>query len=806
MEGLLLDLRFALRSLAKNPGYSLVIIVTLALGIGANTAIFSVVDGVLLGRLPYEHGERIVRLRQEAQGAGNQGMGFSPPEIVDYRERAAALDAVEEYHSMPFTFLGRKEPERLQTGVVSAGFFEMFGVEPLLGRTFLPGEDEPGDDPVLVLSYDYWNREMGGDLGVLGSTFEMNDRIHTVVGVLPPLPPYPDDNAIFMPASSCPFRASVRENRQGRMLSAFARLEPQIDEGRAAQDLDRLTSAMASDHPETYPENSEYRATFEPLREELTQRARPTFLLLLAAVALVLLIVCANVANLTLARRLHRERELAVRTALGADRGRLVRQLLTESTLLALLGGVLGMVLARSLLSLLVDFASRFTPRAHEVQLDLKILLFTLVLSLLTGIAFGLAPALARRRNPARALREGGDRGATSGRGLQSALVVSQVAISFILLIAAGLTLRSFLTLTRVDPGFRAENVLTLTVDLNWSKYSNPQQYRDFYQPLLSDLQSLPGVTRAAIGRTVPLGVANPFQRSFQVEGMEVADPTLQPRADVRVVSPDYFDTLGIRHLGGRLFSEFDHEEAQAAIVVSQGMAQRNWGAEDPVGRRISFDQGQTWLTVVGVVGDVKQYGYDQAANDEIYIPFLQFPLRRMSLMVQTQVEPATMVRQVREAVYRQDPEQPVAHVRTLNELRTDSLASRRLTTMLLGLFGGLALLVTASGLGGLLAFSVSQRTREIGLRMALGARRGKVLRMILVQGLSLVALGLALGAFGAFALGRYVESLLYGVAPNDLITFLAVALGLGLAASIAALGPALRATSIDPMNALRSD
>ena len=803
MNSLLLDLRFALRSLTHRPVYALVVILTLALGIGANTALFSVVNGVLLGDLPYAEGERIVRLRQEAPAAGG-GLGFSPPEIEDYAARSGALDAVVEYHSMPFTFLGREEPERLQTGVVSAEYFDVLGVTPLLGRSFRPGEDQPGAEPVLILSFDYWSRELGADPDVLGTAFEMNDRLHTVVGVLPPLPPYPDDNALYMPASSCPFRASIREVRRGRMLSAFGRLAPGASPEALVTDLDRVSASLVTDHPGDYPQDAGFQALARPLAEELTHRARPTFLLLLTAVGFVLLIVCANVANLTLARRLERDRELAVRAALGAGRGRLVRQLLTESTLLALAGGALGLLLARGVLHLLVDFAARFTPRALEIQLDLQVLLFTLVLSLGAGLLFGLAPALSNQRSLASALYAGGGRGATGGGGLQRSLVVAQVAISFVLLVAAGLTLESFFNVLRIDPGFRTEKVSTVTVDLNWSKYNDGEKYRDFFRPLLEEVADAPGIEVAALGGAVPLGSGGPMQGTFRVEGQPVDNPDLLPRADLRVVSPLYFEVLGVPRRAGRTFTSFDREDTDPVAMVSEGLAQRHWGTADTaVGQRLSFDDGTTWIQVAGVVGDVRQYGFDREAAQEIYIPFEQNPMRRMSLLVTSSLAPSRVTAHLREAVHRLDPEQPVTGVATLDELRRESLASRRLTTTLLALLGALALLVTTSGLGGLLAFTVSQRTREIGIRMALGAPRARVLRRVLGQGLALVALGLLLGTGLALATGRYLESLLYGITGTDALTYLLVGLGFATVATLAGLGPALRASSVDPLRAL---
>ncbi len=808
MESILRDVRFALRTLAKHPLHSLVIILTLALGIGANTAIFSVIDGVLIDPLPYERGDRIVRIRQEAPLAGIPSLGFSVPEVHDYRDRNQAFEAVVEYHSMPFTFLGRSEPERLQTGVVSAEYFDVLGIEPLLGRTFEAADDVIGAEPVLVLSYDYWQSNLGGDPDVVGTTFEMNDRIHTVVGVLPPIPAYPNANAVYMPTPSCPFRHNVRENRQGRMLTVFGRLRDGVSRERAGTDLVTVAAGLQTDHPDVYVESTGYSASATPLREELTRTARPTFLLLLGAVGFVLMIVCANVANLTLARMVHREREIAVRSALGAGRSRLLRQLLTESTLLALLGGVCGLALARATLDMLVDFASGFTPRAAEVALDGSVLAFTLGVSLLTGLAFGLVPALPGRTDVSSALREGGgERGAAGGRGrLQGVLVASQVAVSFVLLIAAGLMLRSFVKVLGVDPGYESENVMTMTLDLNWTKYSQGQDYRDFYRPLLEAVESQPGVRSAAIAGTVPLGSRGLFSTAFQVEGTEVEDPNLRPRANLHIASSEFFDTVGARLLSGRAFTRLDHQDAARVAIVNRSLARRYWGDRDPVGQRVSTDNGQNWLEIVGVVGDVHWTALDQEVQDEIYFPFLQVPIRRMSLLVKTSNDPESMIGRLRDEVYAIDPEQPIADIRTLEGLRDDSVATRRLTAVLLSLFAALAMVVTASGISGVLAFSVNQRTREIGVRMAMGARRQDVLVQVIRQGMTMVAVGLVLGVVVALATTRMLRNLLYAVEPTDVPTFAAVAVALAAVSVLACLIPALRATSVDPAVALRSE
>jgi putative ABC transport system permease protein len=811
LEELAQDVRYGVRALGKSPGFAAVVILSLALGIGANTAIFSAVHGVLLRPLPYVGGERVTVLRQQAKLLGLDDIRISPLEIADYRARSRTLAGLAEYHSMSFNLLNtvrRGNPERVQTGVVSANFFEVLGVKPILGRSFTADDEKPGAVPALVLSYEYWQRNQGGDPAVVGRTLEMNDKAHTVVGVLPPIPQYPDSNDVYMPTTACPFRSDphIMENRKARMVRAIARLKPGVTLAQASDEIAAIARQMQREHPADYPPAEGNAAALFSLREELTQGARPTLLILLATVGLVLLIVCANVANLTLARQVGRERELAVRSALGAGRGRLARQLLTESTLLACAGGALGLLLAAGALRLLVTFVTRLTPRAGEIALDGPVLLFTLVVSLLTGLAFGALPAWSRHE-PADALKEGGDRAGTGAGGLRlrNGLIVAQLALSAMLLIGAGLMLRSLLKLHQVDPGFRTDHVLTAGISIDWSRYDTDERRLAFFQKLLPRLRALPGVTAAAFGTTFPLNDSNPWNSSLRIEGRPVVDGQAAPQVDLRVASPEYFQTIGIPVLAGRTFTEHDDAKSAGVAVVNRLMARRFWGSRDPLGQRISFDNGETWRTIVGVIGDVKQYGLDHAVSDEVYRPLAQFPQLGGRLLLRTAGAPLALEPALREALRAIDPEQPLFDVRTVEQARAESLASPRLTATLLGLFALLALIITATGIAGLIAFSVSRRTHEIGIRMALGAVPGSVLWMVLRQGAALVLTGLALGIAGALVFTRVLSTLLFQVQPTDPLTFLTVSLTLLLVAAVACLLPARRATAIQPIVALRS-
>jgi len=805
------DATYALRMMRKNPGFTGVVVLTLALGIGANTAIFSVINGVLLRPLPYVNGPRIVRLYQKAPLAGIQDAGFSPMEITDFRQRSSTLADVVEYHSMSFTFFGQGDPQRVVTGVVSANFFDVLGVKPFLGRLFLPGEDQRGSEPVLLLTYSYWKNVMGSDPNVIGKTFQMNDRVHTVVGVLPPLPSYPDTNLIYMPASSCPFRSHehTQTDRDARMLAAFARLKPGVTFELARADVAGVAANLAREYPTNYPPGQGYTATAESLTGELTKAARPTFLILLGASGLVLLLTCANVANLTLSRQIRREHELALRATLGASQGRVFRQLLTESTLLAVTGGALGLLVAAASMSLLVAFAGRFTPRTGDIRMDGMVLVFGLVVSVFTGLLFGSVPAMGSRRALASALNQGAGRtsDAAGRHRVRNVLVTAQVGISFILLIGAGLMLRTLMKLQTVDTGFRSQNVLSSVISLNFTKYADPQTQWAFYQKTLDLLATKPGVISAAFASPFPLdSKADPFVGTMTIEGRPLPKGAPYPHANLHVVSERYFKTLGIPLVSGRLFTAADKDGAMDAILISQSLATRHWPNGDPIGHRISLDDGKHWGTIVGVVGDVRQYGLNRPPMDTLYAPLLQNAQLGGVLMVHTAVDPYQMARTVVGAVHEVDPLQPVARIRTLDDIHDEWLASPRLTATLIALFALLALAITLAGISGVMALAVSQRMREIGIRMALGATREKVLRMVLWQGMVLVVIGLAIGFAGAPPLTRMMRDLLYGVQSTDPATFAFVALVMLAVAAAACFIPSRRAASVDPMVALRSE
>jgi predicted permease len=804
------DAGFALRMMRKNPGFTLAAVLTLALGIGANSAIFSVVNAVLLKPLPYQNGERMVVVEQQAPRVGLLHQPFSVQEINDYRHQNHSLDSLVEYHNMNFILLGRAEPERVESGVVSWNFFDVLGVKPLVGRDFRAADEQPGAPAVLLLSYEYWIRSFGGDPTVVSKTFTMNDRIHTVVGVLPPMPQYPDENDVYMPTTACPFRSSkaMIENRSSRMMSVFGRLKPGISMRQAQADLSGVASNLQKAYPNIYTSNLDYSITTVGLRQQLTQNARPTMLVLLAAAGFVLLIACANVANLNLARMVRRERELAVRAAMGAGRVRMFRQLLTESFLLALIGGGLGLLLSWGALNLLVTFAARFTSRAREIHMDGTVLLFTLAVAVITSLLSGTVPAMAARHSVAASLKEGGGH-SMLGRGnqrMRNLLIVAQVAVSFLLLIGAGLMLRSFLKLQQVDPGFQPENVLTMRIGLNFTKYNTGDKQQAFFEQLLEKIQAQPDVKSAAVTMVFPLNGSQPMTGGFLMEGQPLLPGQTLPLADMRVISPEYFEALHIPILRGRAFVHGDRSGSTPVAIVNHTAVRHLWGGQDPVGKRISTDEGHTWIQIVGVVGDVKQYGLDRDPSDEVYFSLAQTPLLDGDVVVKTAVEPMSVARKIIELLYEVDPNQPVARVQSLEQVRAESVAAPRLTANLIGLFALLALVIAATGIGGVMALAVSQRRHEIGVRMAIGARPGEILRMVLGQGMALALAGAALGLIGALVLTHLLQKLLFEVGPADPLTYAGVAAVLGVAAVIACYVPARRAARVDPMLALRID
>ncbi len=820
-DALAQDVRFGLRALGRSPGYSLAVVLILGLGIGANTAVFSVIDGVLLKSLPFRDAGRLVLIKQSAPAIQVANAGVSIPELFDYRRRLSSVRDLVEYHQMNFVLLDQGEPDRVDTGVVSANFFTMLGVKPLLGRTFLPGEDNLDADAVLVLSHGYWTRKFGADPGVVGRVLEMNNRPHTVVGVLPDFPQYPDENDVYMPSSACPFRAAAQKNgtshRAFSALDVFGRLAPGVTEEAAASEVATVAASFPADYPNDY-RSPQLVGRVASLQGELVVGARPMLIALAGATLLVLLIACANVANLALARTARRQRELAVRTALGAGRGRLLRQLVTESVMLALAGGVLGVALAAGTLRLLVEFVGRFTARTGQIEIDGGVLLFALASAVATGVVFGAAPALSTRRDLAQAVRDGASRGGDSRKRqrVRAGLVVAQVAVSFMLLVGAALLLETFYKLSSVTLGYRTDHVMTAAFYGNFgngrqlaSQAERAARAQRLQDDILTRIRATPGITAAAVTSSVPLSNITPGAQPITIEGGPAADgPGLT--ADPNVASEGYFEVLDVPVLGGRTFRESDGPEAPSVAVVNQSMAQL-WKGRNPVGLRFALPPPQgsdepQWLTVVGVVADFRLYGMATSPGPEFYTPTRQTAFGGGRLLVRTTGNPFDVVPGIKAAIHGADPTVPVEDLVTLEELRHGRLAAPGLTAALLGVFAAVALAITLAGISGLVGNSVSQRTREFGLRMALGATRGSVLRLVLGQGVMLSLVGIAVGLAGAYGFSQLIAQYLFGTAPANPTAYLAVAVVFFAAALLASFGPARRATSVDPLRALRTE
>ena len=813
IEILFQDIRYGVRVLTKNPGYSLAAILTLALGIGANTAIFSLVYGVFLRPLPYRDGGRLVVLRQTSGSVKSDAL-FSPIEIAAYTKNNHTMQGVVEHHEMSFLLIGKDTSERVQTSVVSVNFFDVLGVRALLGRTFLPSDDDRSSGAVLVMSYKYWQSHYRGDTSIVGRVFTMNDIPHTVIGVLPPVPQYPSETDVYMPTWQCPARSDPKNiaNINFRLINTvFGRLKPGVSLAAVQADMEVILHQTEAAHPDGFEGAINFAVNTAPLDFELTKKARTPFLVLLGVAGFVLLIACANVANMMLARLLKLEKELAVRAALGAGRARLMHQLLTESVLVAFTGGAIGLATAPLALRVLVGFAERFTTRAAEVRIDWPVQIFALALSVATGLLFGLAPAFAHW-DRVDSLHQGGRTTGSRGRQmLRGALVIAQVAVSFVLLIGAGLMMRSFAKIQQQNPGFDTSRLIAMRVSFPLFHVNTVEPLRNAAFDLLRRVREVSGVESAALCRTIPLYktvLANgPDHTDFQIEGRPSASQAhAGPTVDTTIVDAGYFETVGQPLLSGRLLTEHDNDQAPLVAVINQTMARHQWPNQNPLGRRVTFDQGEHWLTIVGVVGDTREYGLDRPTFDELYVPMRQGGRFGSVLLVRTAGDPNRMLALVQTAIHRINPYIAFDRVDTLGHLEYESMASPRLMTIMLGLFAGLAVFISASGIAAVMALSVRQRSHELGIRMALGAARRSVIGMVVKQGLVLAAGGAIAGVAGAAVLARLLTALLYDTSPRDVTTFGAVSVLFLTVAAIACLIPALQVTAIDPLHALRRE
>ncbi|HVS12709.1 MAG TPA: ABC transporter permease [Thermoanaerobaculia bacterium] len=812
---LLRSIAVAARSVLREPTFALAFVLTLGLGIGANTAIFSLVYGVLLRPLPYPEADRIVYLEHAALKRGIENVNFSFPEIADYREQVESIEHFVEFGDWTFNVLGRGEPHRAVAGLVTANFFEVLGMRPLLGRTLQPEDRAEGAEPVAVLTYDYWQRVFGGDPDVVGQSLNLTSKVATIVGVLEPGAHYAtrrhQDFYANYTTNAHYSSATMEDDRRHRMTDVFARLAPGATIEETRVELNHTLARFAVDHPDEYPEEWALEVTVTPWKDQLVARARPTLILLLGAAAFVLVIACANVANLTLARALRRERELAVRAALGAGGGRLRAQLFLESLVLALIGAGLGLGLAYGLLDALRAYTSRFTNRTGEIAIDGSVLAFTLIVAVLTAVGFSLVPGLVPARRLGAALAAGAARATASGarRLLQRALVTSQLAVSFVLLVGAGLLVRTLSNLHAVDPGYDLDRVLSVEVPQGVG--APTPESRRFSVDAQARIGALPTVEAVALSQTAPLAAAERFPIDLQIEGVAVDPQSSTIPALFETVTPGYFQALGVEVLRGRGFTVADDETAPRVAILNQSAARHYFGDADPLGRKINYSFGggfvfdDTPLALVGVVADSRLTSVVSGGEHVLYLPEAQsFPAQ--AILVRTAGDPAPVTPQVIETLRALDPERPLEHVSTLAELRDESLAPQRLNATLFAVFAGLALTIAAVGVAAVLAFTVSARRRELGIRAALGAAPMRLLGLVLRDGGAMALFGLVLGAAGAVILTRFLQGLLYQVRPLDAATFAAVGAVLLAVALGAALVPARRATRTAPVEVLRSE
>jgi putative ABC transport system permease protein len=807
------DIRIALRGLPRMPGFSLAFILTLGLGIGANTAIFSVINGVLLRPLPYPEADRIMHLRQAQTAAGIENTSFSFPEVADYRSQSKTMDQFVEFGDWTFNVLGHGEPHRATGGLVTANFFQMLGARPRLGRMLVASDEGRSAPPVAVLTDAYWRRVFGADPAAVGQTLDLTVTKAMIVGVLEPGSHYAtqrkQDFYVNYAANDHYMSASMQGQRVHRMTDVFARLAPGVTAGTAQAELRSIAARLHDAYPEAYPKARGFDTVVTPWKDELTAKAKPTLMVLLVTTIFVLVIACANVANLTLTRLVQREREMAIRAALGAPGSFLRRQLLAENLVLSVLGGALGLVLAVSGLNLLIAYAGRYTNRVGEIGLDGWVLGFTLIVSIAMALLFAWAPRLTFMADPVRAMAGAGGRatGSVARRRAQRALVVSQLAVSFMLLVGAGLLTRTLLRLYAVDPGFDLANVLSLQAP-DFAAQSRERRLQ-FTQDVLDRVKGESTVQAAATASAAPLAGSFPIQREIRVDGADPDAAAGAPMSVARIVSSAYFETVGTRLLSGRTFRPTDLATTTPVVIISEAMARYYFKQDNPIGRRMSWKLfNGNWTPpaeIVGVAADSRADGIEQSPMQTLYQADTQVAAQS-TLLVRTAGAPDRLAPHIVETIRQLDPNRPVDHVQTLQEIRDDAIAPQRLNATLIGLFAVLALAIATVGVAGVLAFSVSQRTNELGIRLALGAERGTILRMILGEGAAMAFVGLAIGGLTAVPLARMLKGLLFGVEPIDPPTMAIAAALLVTVALAAAAIPARRATSVDPITALRRD
>ena len=821
MQTLWQDIKYGARMLLKNPGITAIVILALALGIGANTAIFSVVNSVLLRPLPYAESDRLVFLNEKS--AVLDEMSISYPNFEDWRAQNQSFEHIGVYNRASYNLTGNGEAERIITGQVSADLFTVLRINPFMGRVFTNDEDKPGGSPVVVLGYGLWQRRFGGQGNVLNQPITLNGKSYTVIGIMPQDYQYPSRVEMWVPVGQLSDQASWKSRGNHPGLYGVARLKPGVSFDQSVADMARVATNLEKQYPDS---NSGNGIRMRPLLEIYVSDIRRALWVIFGAVAFVLLIACANIANLLLARATARRKEMAIRSALGAGRWRIARQLLTESILLSIVGGTLGLLIGRWGIKLILYMSPDAIPRSHEIGLDWKVLGFTIVISFLTGILFGLVPALQAGEVDVHETLKDTGRGMSGRSWLRSSLVVVEVATTLVLLIGAGLMIRSFYLLQKVNPGFSYDHLTSFSVSLPPKKYTNDESRAAFYNQMLENIRALPGVESVAAATGLPLG-NNGWQTSFTIEGRPEPPRNEMPLMEACQVTPDYFKAMNIPLLRGRMFNDHDDKSHLAgkdlskldenqrtaaglnSIVIDEEFAKRYWPNEDPVGKRVRLggqsESGSPLLEVLGVVGRVKMESLSQDSNRvQGYFPYAQMPQGSMTIVVKGSGDPNQMIAAARQQVKLLDPEQPIYSPRTMGDIRAESVAPERLNLTLLSLFAGIALVLAVVGIYGVMSYAVTQRTHEIGIRMAIGASRGDVFKMILSHGMKLTFIGVGIGLVLAFALTRLMATMLFGVEPTDATTFASIAALLIGVALLACFLPGRRATKVEPTISLR--
>jgi predicted permease len=820
METLRQDLSYGFRALFKTPGFTIVAVLSLAIGIGANSSIFSVIDALLLRPLPYQDAERLAILWQRSPGLNVAQDWFSPGQYLDVKTQNQVFEQVAVTIGASFNLTGQGGPEHVDGARVSSSLFPLLGAKAMLGRVLLTEEDSPGKSTVVILSYGFWQRRFGGDPGVIGKTLTLSGNNFEIVGIMPA--EFSLTREVMLTVNAIekadillplPMSESARANRGNEDFNIFARLKPGVTVAQAQADMDLIAGRMKQQYPDNYPPHGGLTISVTPLLRQVVGEIHLTLYVLLGAVGFVLLIACANVANLLLSRATVRRKEIAIRAAVGASRFRIIRQLLTESALLALLGGLLGIVIAVWTVEALRAFGPGNIPRLNEVSVNTRVMAFTFLISLLTGIVFGLAPALrASCVDLNETLKDGGRSAEGTGVSIRGAhltrrlLVVSEVALALIVLICAGLLIRSYQRIVNAHPGFDSHNVHAMRVSLPAARYATPESIVGFFRQVGERLKRAPGVESVGASYSLPMSAVAFAWEPISIEGYTPPAAHDSIISNVRIVNPGYFSAMRVPLVEGRYFTERDIKGAQETVIVNEALAERFWPNQHPIGKRLQRGKSGSWRTVVGVISDAKEYSAEKEPPIAVYYPAEQVIARNMYLLIRMTSDPVPMTAAIIKEIQAVDPEMPVYDVASMDQRLYGSLARQRFSAFLLGIFALIALILAAIGVYGVLAYSVSQRTHEIGVRMALGAQPGSILGLVIRQALVLTACGLAIGLIGAYALTRVMSNLLFGVSATDFVTFVTTPMLLGSMGLLSSYIPARRAAKVDPMVALRRE